>query len=72
MNEQTTKELIAEKIRCAGIEYKRKNDPDWRDKPFMDGIIMDLDESDEVGYLAEAVFLMLRRDGLEVATEGTL
>jgi len=66
MSQRTTKELIAEKIRCAGIEYKRKNDPNWRDKPFMDGIIMDLDESDEVAFLADAVFLMLRRDGLEL------
>lgn len=63
LSDTETKELIAEKIRCAGIDYKRKYDKTWRDKPFMDGIIMGLDESDEVDFLAEAVFRMLRRDG---------
>lgn len=63
MSEQQTKDLIAEKIRCAGIDYKRKYDKSWRDKPFIDGIIMDLDETVQVNFLAEAVFLMFRRDG---------
>jgi hypothetical protein len=45
---QTARERLAELIRLGGIDWKRDNDPDWRDKPWMDGVMVDLDEPDVV------------------------
>lgn len=45
---QTARERLAELIRLGGMDWKRANDPDWRDKPWMDGVMVDLDEDDVV------------------------
>ncbi len=45
-------ELLAELLRAGGIEWHRRNDPAWRDKPWTDGVQMDLDEGDQCGFLA--------------------
>lgn len=45
---------VAEAIRCAGIEWHREHDPEWRDKPWKDGVPIDVDESDELDTLTKA------------------
>jgi hypothetical protein len=45
---------VAEAIRCAGIEWHRDHDPRWRDKPYQDGINVDLDEDDQLDALTAA------------------
>lgn len=50
---QTTRERLAELIRSAGIEWKRANDPHWRDKPWKDGVVIDLDDVD--GFIADYI-----------------
>lgn len=52
---QTARERIAELIRLGGIDWKRGNDPDWRDKPWMDGVLVDLDESDVVEAIVNRI-----------------
>lgn len=52
---QTTTERLAELIRAGGIDYKREHDPKWRDKPYKDGIVVDLDESDVVDHITRYV-----------------
>ena len=55
---QSSGDRLAELIRAGGIAYLRANptktlhEGDWRDKPFMDGIAVDLDESDVVDFIA--------------------
>lgn len=51
----TRDEKLAEAMRSAGIDWHRKHDRNWRDKPWMDGISMDLDEDEHVAVLIEAV-----------------
>ena len=52
---QTTRERLADLIRTAGIAWKRANDPSWRDEPWMDGIVVDLDDVEDfiAGYIIE-------------------
>lgn len=59
---QTFRELLAERIRAQGIAFNRDH-PDlrgWRDKPWMDGVLVDLDEDDEVEYLVRGVLEVIR------------
>lgn len=53
--QQTARERLAELIRIGGIDWKRENDPDWRDKPWMDGVLVDLDESDVVEAIVDRI-----------------
>ena len=59
---QTLRELIAERIRAQGIAYNRDHPEKrgWRDKAWMDGITVDLDEDDELEYLVKGVTSVLR------------
>jgi hypothetical protein len=52
---QTARERLAELIRLGGIDWKQANDPDWRGKPWMDGILVDLDETDVVEVIVERI-----------------
>lgn len=46
---QTARERLAELIRLGGIDWRRDNAPDFREgKTWMDGVMVDLDESDVV------------------------
>jgi len=54
MDDRSPRELMAERLRVAGIAWKRENDPTWRDKPWHDGVLMDLDEDDQLLALADA------------------
>lgn len=58
---QTTKDRLKELIRLGGIDFLRAN-PDrtlhegaWRDKAWMDGIAVDLDEDDVLDAIAESI-----------------
>lgn len=53
--QQTARERLAELIRLGGIDWKRKNDPGWRGKPWMDGVLVDLDESDVVEAIVNRI-----------------
>lgn len=55
---------IAEAIRAAGIEWHRSNDPKWRDKPWMDGVSVDLDEDDQLTALTDGVCALLAQSEL--------
>ena len=52
---QTARERLAELIRLGGIDWMRANNPDWRGKPWMDGVLVDLDESDVVEAIVERI-----------------
>lgn len=52
---QTTIDRLKDLIRCGGIAWKRENDPNWRDNPWKDGILVDLDEDDVLDALAAYV-----------------
>lgn len=58
---QTARERLAELIRAGGISFLRANpertlhEAPWRDKPFMDGIAVDLDESDVMNHIVDYV-----------------
>lgn len=49
---QTTVQRLCDLIRCGGIEWHRRNNPEWRDNPYKDGIVVDLDEDDVLRALA--------------------
>lgn len=51
---------VAEAIRCAGIEWNRQRNPKWRDKPWHDGIPVDLDEDDELDALTKAALVAVQ------------
>lgn len=48
---QTARERLAELIRGGGIGWKKLHDPNWRGKPWMDGVLVDLDETDVVEHI---------------------
>jgi hypothetical protein len=52
---QTARERLAELIRLGGIDWKRANDPHWRDKPWMDGVMVDVDEDDVVAAIVDRI-----------------
>jgi hypothetical protein len=58
---QTSRERLGELIRAGGIAYLRANpertmhESPWRDKPWTDGIAVDLDESDVVDAIVEYI-----------------
>ncbi len=54
-----TRERLAEALRAAGIAWHREHDPDWRDKPWHDGVLVDLDEDDQATALADAVLTVV-------------
>lgn len=59
---QTFRELLAERIRAKGGQFNHDH-PECRssrDKPFLDGIMIDLDEPDEVEYLVLGVTEVIR------------
>jgi hypothetical protein len=51
---------VAEAIRAAGITWLREHDPEWRDKPWMDGISVDLDEDAALSALTEAALVAVQ------------
>jgi len=58
---QTARDRLKELIHVGGIEYLRANpsrtmhSADWRDKPWMDGIAVDLDEDDVLDAIADYI-----------------
>lgn len=58
---QSSREYLCELIRTGGIAFLRANpsrtlhESDWRDKPYMDGIAVDLDETDVVEAIADHI-----------------
>lgn len=52
---QTARERLVEAIRLGGIRWREQNDPDWRGKPWMDGIMVDLDEDDVLQSIAQMI-----------------
>jgi hypothetical protein len=52
---QTARERLAEAIWMGGCAWKRAHDPDWRGKPWMDGVMVDLDESDVVDAIVDRI-----------------
>lgn len=53
---QNVRQRLAEAIRAGGIDWKKANDPEWRDKPWADGVMVDLDEDDVVEVIVERIF----------------
>jgi hypothetical protein len=53
--QQTARERLAEAVRLGGIRWHRANNPDWRDKPWMHGVPVDLDESDVVECIVQTI-----------------
>jgi hypothetical protein len=53
--ERPVEEVIAEAIRVGGIAWRREHDPEWRDKPWHDGISVDVDEADVLATLTQSV-----------------
>lgn len=64
LEQRTLNDRISEAIRCAGIEWKQQNDPSWRDKPWKDGISVDLDENDVLEALTAGVGKVLAESEL--------
>lgn len=52
---QTARERLEEAIRLGGMQWHRENNPNWRDKPWKDGIRVDLDEADVVARIAQYI-----------------
>ena len=63
---QTTRERLADLIRCAGIAWKRANDPDWRNEPWMDGIVLDLDLEGVDDFIADYIIERADPDELKI------
>lgn len=53
--QQTARERLKEAIRTGGIRWHMEHDPDWRRRPWYDGIKVDLDEDDVLDAIADAV-----------------
>lgn len=69
LGNRSDRERIAELLRTGGIAWHRANDPEWRDKPWHDGVVLDLDEDDQADFLAT---YLLNRLALIVAPEEAL
>ena len=52
---QTARERLAETIRMGGIRWKEANDLAWRGKPWMDGVLVDLDETDVIEAIIDCI-----------------
>ena len=58
---QTSRERLGELIRAGGIAFLRANpsrtlhEANWRDKAWMDGIAVDLDESDVIDAIIDYI-----------------
>jgi len=52
---QTARERLAELIRLGGIDWHRENNPEWRGKPWMYGVRVDVDESDVVEAIVDRI-----------------
>ncbi|QDK01278.1 hypothetical protein SEA_WATERT_7 [Microbacterium phage WaterT] len=52
---QTTRERLAEAIRLGGIRWREQNDPEWRGKPWMDGVLVDLNEDGVVETIIQRI-----------------
>ena len=57
---QTARERLADLIRTGAINWKRSNDPEWRDKPYFDGVVVDLEEAEVVDWLVD--YIIARTD----------
>lgn len=53
--QQSARERLAEMIRAGGIDWHRANNPEWRDKPWSDGVIVDLDEADVIEAIVDRI-----------------
>ena len=52
---QTARERLEEAIRLGGIRWHAENNPEWRGKPWMDGIRVDLDDEEVVARIAQHI-----------------
>lgn len=52
---QSTRERLIELIRTGGIKWNRENNLSWRDNPWKDGILVDLDEQRVLETLADHI-----------------
>lgn len=52
---QTARQRLTEAIRMGGLNWHRANNPEWRDKPWKDGISVDLDEPDVVEMIVQTI-----------------
>ncbi len=52
LGNRSDRERIAELLRTGGIDWHRTHNPNWRDKPWTDGVPIDLDEDDQCEFLA--------------------
>ncbi len=52
LGERSDHQRLAELLRTGGIAYHREHNPQWRDEPWKDGVLMDLDEDDQAAFLA--------------------
>lgn len=53
--QQSARERLAEAVRLGGIRWHEQHNPDWRGKPWMDGVMVDLDESDVVDTIVDRI-----------------
>lgn len=59
---QTARERLAEAIRLGGIRWREQNDPEWRGKPWMDGVLVDLDEEGVVETIVQRIVELANPD----------
>jgi hypothetical protein len=52
---QTARERLIEAVRIGGMDWHRAHNPEWRDKPWMDGIMVDLDEDDVLAAIVDRI-----------------
>ena len=53
---QDARDRLKELIRMGGIRWRRDNAPDYREgKTWMDGVLVDLDESDVLNVIVDCV-----------------
>lgn len=51
----TNAEKLIEAIRVGGIDWHREHNPRWRNNPWKDGIVVDLDEDSVLSTIANRI-----------------
>lgn len=69
---QTARERLAELIRLGGLDWRRDHAPDYREgKAWMDGVMVDLDESDVVEAIVSRILAHADGDPAHPESDGS-
>lgn len=61
--EQTAFDRLKDLIRAGAIDYLRLTDPNWRNNPWKDGVVVDLDEDEALDHIARYVASRASKEG---------